>query len=355
MMDGARGRHAPDPRLAAHLAPGEAVLWQARPAPSAVMHAGYWIAFGLCCAVAVGLVVAVWASNPPGAPERGNAMVVGAGLVAAAGLLMLRGWLGARGTLYALTDRRLLTLAGGRLAAAHGPEEVHGLHETPRVGGHADLWWQVEPRALGWRGVPHPAPIPQILAWRRRWLDRIGADVAPFVEAAQGGRLEQAERLGVAQRIAMPSAGVVLAAPAGWPAFAGFADDEEEAGRPMERAPPGWDALRISPPIGAVRLRLLQESLPGFDEMLAEDDAIDRASSAREVRIGPWRGFSLVTPSVLGWGHGAPLPHGVRWIEQRTLLDLGGGRCLELTIEAPAEAEALGAALSALRASLRPM
>lgn len=355
-MDVRSGREAPDPALEPHLERGESVLWQARPAPSAVIHAGYRIAFGLCCAVAVGLVVAVWAGNPPGAPELGIAMAVGAGIVAVSGGLLLWGWLRARGTLYALTDRRLLTLSGGRIVAAHGPEEVHGLHETPRLGGHADLWWQVEPRQLGWRGVPHPAPIPQILDWRNRWLDQVGADAAAFVEAARDGRLDQAERLGVAQRIAMPAAGVAVSAPAGWPAAAGFAsDDEEEPGVPIDYAPPGWDALLLRPPVGAVRLRLLQDALPGFDEMLEEDDAIDRASSEREVRIGPWRGFSLVTPSVLGWGHGAPLPHGGRWIEQRTLLELGGGRCLELTIEAPAKAEALGAALSALRASLRPM
>lgn len=355
-MDVRSGRQAPDAVLVPHLERGESVLWQGRPAPWALMHAGYRLAVGLCCAVAVGLVAAVWASNPPGAPERGIAMAVGAGIVAVSGGLLLWGWVRARGTLYALTDRRLLTLAGGRIASAHGPEEAHGLHETPRVGGHADLWWQVEPRPLGWRGVPHPAPIPQILEWRNRWLGQVGADAAAFVLAARGGRLEQAERLGVAQRIAMPAAGVAVSAPAAWPAAAGFAsDDEEEPGLPIERAPAGWDALRLSPPVGAVRLRLLPDALPGFDEMLEEDDVIDRAASEREVRIGPWRGFSLVTPCVLGWGHGAPLPHGLRWIEQRTLLDLGGGRCLELTIEAPAEAEALGAALSALRASLRPM
>lgn len=53
-------------------------------------------------------------------------------------------------------------------------------------------------------------------------------------------------------------------------------------------------------------------------------------------------------------GVGAPLPHGLRRIGQRRLRGMGGGRWPEVTVAASAEAQRLGEALAALRATPRP-
>jgi hypothetical protein len=111
--DRVAGRKAP-PALAAHLAPGERVLWHGVPAAGGLLHAGHAAAFAICLGIAIGLPLLVAAGNPRGAPELGIALGIGLAFVAIPSALMLRLLWRARGTVYALTDRRLLTVAGGR-------------------------------------------------------------------------------------------------------------------------------------------------------------------------------------------------------------------------------------------------
>lgn len=350
---GAVGGEVPG-ALAAHLAPNERVIWHGGPAFGGLLHGGHFAALLICVGIAVGLPLMVALENEDSGPVVGIALAVGVVIVAIPAALMLRvAWRG-RGTVYALTDRRLLTVVGGRIVQDCGPEDVHGLHETPRMFGQADLWWQVQPRGVGWRAVPEPVPIGQILEWRAWWVRGLGAGTEEFADAVRAGRLEAAERDGIARRIVLPATGVALSVPAGWRAEVA-ADDESEP-VPLDRAPPGWTQLILRAPGAEVGVLVLDHApFPGgFEEALAEDDAVDRAASEPALRIGPWRGFSLVTPFFPGWGVGAPLPHGLRYIEQRTVLDLGGGRWIELTVEAPADAQRLGEALAALRTTLRP-
>lgn len=200
-----RAGHSDAPSaLAAHLAPGERVVWQGGPAVGGLLHGGHFAAFLICAGIALGLPLMVALESRDGGPEAGIALAVGFVILAIPAALMLRvAWRG-RGTVYALTDRRLLTVAGGRVVQECGPEDVHGLHESPRVFGQADLWWQVQPRGVGWRAVPNPAPIPEILAWRARWVAQLGAGTEEFVDAVRAGRIEAAERNGIARRIACP-------------------------------------------------------------------------------------------------------------------------------------------------------
>jgi hypothetical protein len=120
--------------LAAHLTPKEPEIRHGGLAFGGLLHGGQFAALLICAGFAVGLPLMVALETEDSGPLAGIALAASVVIVAmSAGLMPRLTWRG-RGTISALTDRRPLTVAGGRIVQDCGPEDVHG---GPRRGGCA--------------------------------------------------------------------------------------------------------------------------------------------------------------------------------------------------------------------------
>jgi hypothetical protein len=154
VAQGAVGGEAPGP-LAAHLAPKEPVIRHGGLAFGGLLHGGQFAALLICAGIAAWLPLMVALETEDSGPVAGIALAASVVIVAmsAGGLMPRLTWRG-RGTISALTDGRLLTVAGGRVVQDCGPEDVHGGSAPRRMCGQAELWWQVQKQGVG-------APLPQ--------------------------------------------------------------------------------------------------------------------------------------------------------------------------------------------------
>jgi hypothetical protein len=131
LAQGAVGGEAPG-ALAAHLAPKEPVIRHGGLAFGGLLHGGRFAALLICAGIAAWLPLMVALETEDSGPVAGIALAASVVIVAmSAGLMPRLTWRG-RGTVSALTDGRLLTVAGGRVVQDCGLEDVHG---GPRRGG----------------------------------------------------------------------------------------------------------------------------------------------------------------------------------------------------------------------------
>ena len=143
-----------DPRISAHLLPGEQVLWQGAPRKDTFFGPPQFAVFGGLVAVGVALAAGLLDGAFPALAGSSDAMRYLPALAAIvdAALIAQRDWM-RRGPLwsYAITDRRLLSILGGRVVRSLTPAEL----DQTRLEIEGDtVYWARSPRKSDDHSVP---------------------------------------------------------------------------------------------------------------------------------------------------------------------------------------------------------
>ena len=215
-----------DPRLAAHLQPGEVVLWQGQPKP--VTFFGPKQILGALALIALGLVLASGLIDalPPGPTTYGPA----AASVGVAALLLITRWnMRADLWVYAITNRRLLSVLKGEVIRSLTPEKLD-TYEL-RVEGDTLYWLKLvrsdsgvgpdehrgpDGRLVGFHGQTDPQATKALIErWRQGISERASESAEAFAEtmvaatSASGSDIDAPPPPGV-MRITHPQTGLSL-------------------------------------------------------------------------------------------------------------------------------------------------
>ncbi|MDF0603466.1 hypothetical protein P1J78_22300 [Psychromarinibacter sp. C21-152] len=314
-----------DRRIAAHLDPGETVLWQGTPRPATfVSPVGTLLCIGL---IALGLAIFTGLIDryaffpaPPGSLQR---LLPAAALVVVGGIVLASLWT-RRGAnwAYAITDRRLMSARGDTLVRSVEPGDIS------RFDTHRDaVYWRTldvptrdrqsrnrESRYPGFHGQDDPQGMLRTLEdWREGFSRRAGDSAAAFVAAAGTDAPAEAPPEGI-RRLRHPATGLTLDIPADWEATV----SQDRIGplrlfgvtllkrfdRPGEERPyedgARWNRLTVrGAPDAGLTLIVLDEPLTKTLREVRDDPWARRLNltflkETPELEIGGLRGFSLV-------------------------------------------------------------
>lgn len=357
------------PGLTALLDPGERVLWTGRPEISGLVPPLTFV--GLVALEAGVLALAAWALFE-GEWLRAVLALVVSQIPTAYVLWQAR--VPSR-RLHVLTDRRVLTLEAGRLIAQDTPVTMPVVELRPRGPRHGDIVfrWKVERREKGGTtrtpeglfGLPDAAAVAERLrAWRGERMAAAVETVRGFLAAARDGGAPAIEASGHGRAFVAGHLGLALTVPADWRvevarvAAGGMVRPAPEWQAPAQAAP-GWNAIGIRAVAAAAAIEItVGEGPPDrtFEEV--RDDPWARrlglATLAAEpqVRVGPWRGFS-VAHSLNGMQlFGIALPE--LPVQQRQVWLDAPPRHIHVLMAAEEGAVDLHHVLDAMLASLRP-
>ena len=386
---------SPAPMLVPHLQPGERVLWQqpTHPAAQAARRRWIWQLAGAAIGVGVGLWVLLAYLSWTILAEDFAADPVQA-LVGVAVLWLLLGTIpvpvgmyfrrqadrAAEPSVCALTDRRMMQVAGRVLRLSEPWFFVHQVEAWPSGPGFGAVHWRIvrelpRPRkgealeqptvyGIGFQDLAEPEAVAEVL---RRWhADRREASVAMqqrFVAAAAAGRLAEAEQAGDAWTLSAPAQGFAVTLPGDWQAsvdrfrFVG----PVPVGTGWQAWAAGaaeWNALLARAPVDAgLRIVLRDGPLERRCEDVRDSAWEGLAGGSLvatepDLRIGPWRGFAVTR---LGQDTGLPgLSLGLPEVMRREVWLDAGERHLHVSLLAGAKDALAQRVLNAIVASLRP-
>ena len=317
--------------LAAHLQPGERVQWSEQPGPS---RAGpRELKSALVPGIVAGLLAAFISSSAP-LPSFFPWLVF---VVVAGGVTWV--FYSAHhlpgGVLYALTDRRLLIVADGKLRAFH-PAEVTYLDAEPCSDGTVDLVWGDDSPAPRDRRLHRPSSSSEgsrvrmqfsikQRRFKRGFLGLSSAEPAQSLIRELRSQ-DQKKAAGVAaptpaggtqgwRTLREPETGFAMEVPPGWQAQSTRLRRYKVIGLPIELPPKwsdalaaGWNQLKIETGVdnAVLQVDLNPPNIPAD----VEDVLTDRwakvlnlavVESNPDVRIGALQGFS-VTHDLRGVG-----------------------------------------------------
>lgn len=143
-----------DPRIAAHLTPGEQVLWQGAPRKDAFFGPPQFAVSGALVAVGIALAAGLLDGVFPALAGSSDAMryLPALAAIVAAALIAQRDWMrrGPRWA-YAITNQRLLSVLGGRVVRSLSPAEL----DQMRLEIEGDtVFWARSPRKSDDYSVP---------------------------------------------------------------------------------------------------------------------------------------------------------------------------------------------------------
>ncbi len=298
------------PGLTDLLEPGERVLWHGRPELTGLVPP--LTLLGLVALEAAVLGLAVWAIIEGEWLRAALALVVSQ--ISTAYVLWQARVASRRH--HVLTDRRVLTLDAGRLVAQDTPVTMPVLELRPRGPRHGDIVfrWKVERREKGGTtrtpeglfGLPDAAAVAERLrAWRVSRMAEAVETVRGFLAAAREGGAPAIEASGHGRAFVAGHLGLAVTVPADWRVeVARVAGSGVIRAAPDWQAPaqaaPGWNAIAIRASAAAAAIEItVGEGPPDktFEEV--RDDPWARRlglvtlAAEPEMRVGPWRGFSV--------------------------------------------------------------
>ncbi len=332
-----------DPRLSAVLEPGETVLWQGAPKPGSLPGPRPIIGAAVLLAVGVALALALVGSGIP--PQTRYAFAAAcAGLAV---IVLVQAWL-ARGSLwtYAITDRRLVSVMGGRLIRSVSAAQL----DRAKLGirGQTVFWFRhlnsrgnsdpenlpgPDGRLIGFHGQTDPqAVLGLIEEWRLGLSRRAAAEADAFVVAMSG--TSDADKAAVdgtvaaspvregAVRVRLPGTGLSIDVPAAWKMTTRTSYDGPlrifgvtllpRIIRPGTEAPyqtgASWTHLRVTAaPEAGITIAILDRPLETtLDQVVGS--AWNQITGSRiirqdpDIRVPPFTGFGVVRSLPAGAG-----------------------------------------------------
>ncbi|OSQ42470.1 hypothetical protein [Marivita geojedonensis] len=365
-----------DPAIAANLEPGEVVLWQGAPEVRSLSNL-----FGRALA-ALGLILGILlllGLGPllvPGlALASGSTTVPGLVLVAFSGFFSWLGWQERdENWRFAITDRRLLIIRGGKLFRSALPGEIR----TLRIRGNIVYWARSDTsssegkknsgRYIGFRGMRHPEEMKGTLeAWRESFSQRAEETAAAFTEASTSADPTSPD----ITRVLHPETGLHIDVPSSWQIMVDDAYDGplqvfgitilpriiRSGGERAYGDGKPWTVLKVrgAPDAGlymTVRNAPLTQTLEAVEnDPWAERFGLEVLQTTPDLEIGPFKGFSIVRKmqggSVLtGFGRvESPVATRMVWLGS-------GKRSIELTGMARLDMEDVQYAIDAMVNSL---
>ncbi|WP_420325059.1 hypothetical protein [Mameliella sp.] len=315
-----------DPQLAPFLEPGERVLWQARPDPAALGSGGSTfggvLTGGLGLAILTGLFDSVTGlSLGPQSRLLPGLALVGVGVVAFVVPRINR----RRVRVYAVTDRRLLSIRGNDVYRSAQPDEILSVYTRRGAVCWRELGYKdrsdartVEARYPGFHGVEDPETLLRLVQdWREGFSRRAEAAATDYLAREQGEEGD-ADAVGQAdrgsQRVRHPATGLTVDVPAGWPVTVRQDYDGplvvfgvtllKRIIRPGPERTLGsggdWTLMMArGGPDAGVGMKIHDGPIPqSYDEVLNDPWArrfnLKLLQSNPEVEVGPFRGFSVV-------------------------------------------------------------
>jgi hypothetical protein len=360
-----------DRRLTPHLQPGERVLWQGHPELRGLLPLSTVVPMLFFVAIAIAVPTIIVVTGQDDVPFWFPLLTGGfAGGIAAIVVLVQKHT--AESTVYALTERRTLHVAGARVVRSEGAERMEEIRVARRGSRHGDVYWRTERRTsgsgkgrstrtvlIGFAGVPEPEAVASVVtAWKAGILAHSAERAARFADAVEDGRVEDLVRAGEAQRISAPEAGVRFFAPADWRRVdGGNVTDLRAAGgivQMIQAVTRGGNTIRVMSPGGGAFEVVAGNGPPpqSFEQASAPRGGFQLISADPEVRIGPWTGFA-VAHKVTGVNLFGFTMFAADVLQREVTLDLGG-RHLLVRMSAPTGAHDLQRALDAISQTLAP-
>ena len=360
-----------DPRLTAHLEPGERVVWQGYPEFAGLMPLSSVIPMLLFGVIAIVVPTIITVTGDGEVPFWFPLLFAGTAIgVIAIFYVTKRNT--AQNTAYALTDRRTLHVAGARMIRAEGPEKVEEVKIARRGGRHGDVYWRVVRRTtgsgknrrttttlIGFLGVPEPEAVAaRVNAWRGDLIARSAELAARFADAAEEGGIEALVRAGEAKRVSAPEAGVAFHAPSDWLRVdGGNVTDLSAAGgivQMIQAISSGGNTVRLMSAGGGTFQVTGGNGPPptSFAEASQSRPGLEVISADPEVQIGPWKGYA-VAHKLSGVKLFGFTMFAADVLQRELWLDLGG-RHLAVRMAAPTNAHELQRALDAIAHTLTP-
>ncbi|KHQ53627.1 hypothetical protein [Mameliella alba] len=314
-----------DPQLAPFLEPGERVLWQARPDPATFGSGGSTfggvLTGGLGLAILTGIFDSVTGLSLEGQPRLIPGLaLVGVGLVAFVAPRINR----RRVRVYAVTDRRLLSVCGNDVYRSARPDEIHTVYTRRGAVCWRELGFgdrgnsrSAEERHPGFHGVEDPETLLRLVQdWREGFSRRAEAAATDFLarEQGEGGGDADGQTDDGSQRVRHPATGLTVDVPAGWPVTVRQDYDGplvvfgvtllKRIIRPGPERTLGsggdWNLMMArGGPDAGVGMKILDGPIPQSYEEVLNDPWSRRfklklLQSNPEVVVGPFRGFSVV-------------------------------------------------------------
>lgn len=362
--DGATGQVPRD-----WLEPGEEILWQGRPEFAGLVPPTQFALLMAIEAVPLGLLLLALVS--------GEWRVLPAALVLAAvvGLFLAAQLRFAARTAYVLTNRRAVTLTAGRVSRQDTPASMPVLELNTRGSTtHGDIvfrWIVTNNRKGGTRRTPEgflalrdPAPVLERL---RSWGMERAAENAGTLRgylAAGGKDAGMPGGSGHGRVFAAPGLGIALRIPADWRVevaripTTGLLRPEPGWEDPAVAAP-GWNAIAIRSPAApaVLEVTVAEGPLPLTFEQVRDEPWARRLGlvplrAEPEIRIGPWRGFSIAH-ALRGGGAFGLLRADAPVLQRQVWLD-APPRHIHARMAAEEGAVDLQHALDAMLGTLRP-
>ncbi|MBW4983888.1 hypothetical protein KZZ07_15190 [Mameliella sp. CS4] len=314
-----------DPRLERFLEPGERVLWQMRPDPAAFGSGGSTLGGlltgGLGLAILTGLFDRATGLSLEGQPRFVPGLaLVGVGLVAFVVPRIRR----RRVRVYAITDRRLLSIRDKDVYRSARPEEIRTIYKRRgavcwRLLGVGDEGnsSSVEARHPGFHGVEDPDALLRLLQdWRDGFSRRAEAAATDYLAREQGEGPAEADGQAEdgSERVRHPATGLTVDVPAGWPITVRQDYDGplvvfgvtllRRIIRPGAERTLGsggdWNLMMArGGPDAGVGMKILDGPIQqSYEEVLNDPWArrfnLKLLQSNPDVQVGPFRGFSVV-------------------------------------------------------------
>jgi hypothetical protein len=379
-----------NPRLLAHLEPGEQVLWQGQPRQGSFFGPGV-------AATGVGLVMAgiLLAFGLGGHVLASDLRRLWAILGVLAGLIVLaRGWSRRAGLWsYAVTDRRLLSVLGRRLIRSVTPSQLDRM--GLKIHGNTVYWAKTkrntsttfndtrmsgpDGRFIGFHGQDDPEAIKTMIeAWRLAMSDRAAGEAKSFVRAMPTTARPEEEIAPEAQslpkgvrRIVHPPTGLSIDVPSTWEVLVSNHTEgplklfgltllpsfiRETKAIPYTQGAE-WNRLQVrAAPEAGISLSLSEEPLAVTPDIVRNDPLIG-LTGTRILRfddnldIGPFTGFGTIRALPAGTrirsneALSAPVIHRQIWLQ-------GAGLSIEIQGSALEDQADIQYAIEAMIASL---
>lgn len=320
-------RTALDPRLLAWLEPTETVTWQGTPKPGSLPPRGLIV--GGVLLILLGLGLALGLAGPLVAEKAAYASAIAAfGLGV---MLLVQSWQRrAARWVYAITDRRLISVLGTRLVRSVTPEDLD--RQKLKISGDTVYWYRQtserrsnfdaqnqsgpDGRLVGFHGQTDPqATLARIQAWRAGISQRAGTQSGEFRAALNASRQNISAApvpVGI-QRVVHPATGLSLDLPQDWRVNVRSYQDgplrlfgvtllpkviREGSERPYG-APGNWNALSVkAAPEAGLDIVIHDRGLQIALDQVVNDNWSNLTGSKvirveQKLQIGPLHGFGV--------------------------------------------------------------